>query len=388
MARQVERIDATPGDRAWDIECSENHNFICGRSLFLAKNTNNPEYEKLCSDQTMEALRDRTVKIDVPYLLRWSDELRVLEHYYGPGKVRQHVAPHTLEIAALFAVLTRLADDKDHKISLVEKAKLYDGRSLPGWTEDAVKEMRDKFPSEGMASGVSCRYVQDKISNALSSRAGGGEYINVFVVLDEIRRGLDNSSLITNKDEIGKYNACADASLKEFDEIVKTEVQKALVGTEDSAKQLCQKYIDNVMAFIDKATVINPITQKEEQPNERLMRGIEEKIDIPELAADDFRRSLAAYIGKLSVRKEEFSWDSDPRLKKAIEMKLFEDIKDTINISKLSTAGGVVDPELQGRIDALKTRMIKNNGYNEQSATDVIDYVASIFARGDIAQQS
>lgn len=385
MVRTIEKLKTTIGTKAWDIECEGNHNFICGRSLFLCHNTNNPEYEKLKSDQTMEALRDRTVKIDVPYLLRWSDEVRVLDHYYGPNKIKQHVAPHTLEIAALFAILTRLQEDKDRKLGLVEKAKLYDGRSLPGWTEDSVKELKDKYQTEGMAGGVSCRYVQDKISNALSCKWGSGDYINVFTVMNEIREGLDNSSLITNKDEIGKYNNCADAALKEYDEIVKTEVQKALVGNEDAAKQLCQKYIDNVMAYIDKATIINPITHKEEQPNERLMRSIEEKIDIPEVAADDFRRALAGYIGKLAHKHEIFQWDSDPRLKKAIERKLFEDIKDTINISKLSTAAGVVDTDTQDRIDAVKSRLIKDYGYNDQSATDVLDYVSSIFARGDTA---
>jgi serine protein kinase len=149
----------------------------------LVGHTNNPEYEKLKSDQTMEALRDRTVKIDVPYLLRWSDEVRVLEHYYGSNKIKQHVAPHTLEIAALFAILTRLQEDKDRKLGLVEKAKLYDGRSLPGWTEDSVKELKDKYQTEGMAGGVSCRYIQDKISNALSCKWGSGDYINVFTVI-------------------------------------------------------------------------------------------------------------------------------------------------------------------------------------------------------------
>lgn len=93
--------------------------------------TNNPEYEKLRSNQYMEALRDRTVKIDVPYTLRWEEELKILEKDYGPTKVKQHIAPHTLEVAALWAILTRLNDDKDGKISLVEKAELYDGKLLP-----------------------------------------------------------------------------------------------------------------------------------------------------------------------------------------------------------------------------------------------------------------
>jgi serine protein kinase len=132
MVRTIERTQAEKGTKAWDIECVGNHNFIAGKILGIFSNTNNPEFEKLRGDQTMEALRDRTVKIDVPYLLEWRKELAILEAYYGHGRVRQHIAPHTLEIAALWAVLTRLEDDKDHKLTPVQKAKLYDGRAMPG----------------------------------------------------------------------------------------------------------------------------------------------------------------------------------------------------------------------------------------------------------------
>lgn len=347
--------------------------------------TNNPEYEKLKNDKTMEALRDRTVKIDIPYLLKWSDELKVLEQDYGSGKVRQHVAPHTLEIAALWAILTRLVDDKDAKLSLVEKAKLYDGRSLPGYTEDSIKEMHDKHPDEGMYQGVSARYVQDKISACLSSHY---DYINPFMVMNEIKSGLDHSSLITNKEEIAKYNTCVELAMKELDQILKQEVQRALVGDEDAIIRLCDKYIDNVQAFIDKTKIINPVTQREQEPDERLMRAIEEKIDIPDQMAEDFRRSIATFIFSLGRQNKQFKWDSNPQLKKALEAKLFEDTKDHIKLSALNQSGSsVVDPEMQKKIDAIKTRLITQYGYNEKSATDVLDYVGSIFARGDSADE-
>lgn len=349
----------------------------------LIGHTNNPEYEKLRGDQTMEALRDRTYKIDVPYLLRWQDELKVLEMDFGKKKVRQHVAPHTLEVAALWAILTRLQLDKDGNITPVEKAKLYDGRSLPGFTEDTVKEMRDKYPNEGMFGGVSARYVQDKISNCLASHH---DYINPFMVLNEIREGLDQSALITNKDEVGKYIAAVDDAMRELDEILKAEVQKALVGDEDAIVRLCTNYIDNVRAYINKAKVKNPYTGQEQEPDERLMRAIEEKIDIPEQGADDFRREISTFIGTLAMESKTFKWDSNPRLKKALEAKLFEDTKDHIKLSALNMSGAsVVDPEMQEKIDAIKTRLIKQYGYNEKSATDVLDYVGSIFARGDLA---
>lgn len=347
--------------------------------------TNDPEYQKLKSNQYMEALRDRTVKISVPYTLKWHEEIKILEKDYGNGKVRQHVAPHTLEIAALWAVLTRLQDDKDGKLTLVEKAELYDGKLLPGWTEDAVKELRDKYPDEGMSFGVSVRYIQDKLSNCLSNNH---DYVNAFMVLNELREGLHDSSLLTNKDQVGRYMSCIDLTLKKLTEILKAEVQKALVGDEDAIIRLCTNYIDNVMAYINKAKVRDKVTGQDRKPDERLMRQVEEKIEIPEQGSDDFRRQIAAFIGDLAHKGKQFKWDSNPKLKKALEMKLFEDVKDTIKLSALNVSGAtVVDKDIQEKIDALKTRLIKQYGYNERSATDVLDFVGGIFARGDLADE-
>ena len=66
---------------------------------------------------------------------------------------------------------------------------------------------------------------------------------------------------------------------------------------------------------------------------------------------------------------------------KALELKLFEDQKDSIKLSTL--VSNVVDRETQEKIDIVKQRMIRNYGYDEVSATDVLNFVASIFARGD-----
>ena len=350
----------------------------------ILAHTNDPEFQKLKSNQYMEAFRDRTTKIDVPYTLKWNEELRILEKDYGPGKVRQHIAPHTLEIAALWSILTRLADDKDGKLSLVEKAELYDGKLLPGWTEEAVKELKDKYPDEGMNGGVSVRYLQDKISNCL---ANNHDYVNMFMVLNELRDGLDHSSLLTNKEQVGRYITCIDLAVKKLTEILKHEVQKALVGDKEAIKRLCTNYIDNVMAYINKSKIKDPITGQDRKPDERLMRQIEEKIQIPDTGCDDFRRQIAAFIGHLAHEGKSFQWDSNPKLRKALEAKLFEDVKDTIKLSALNMSGAtVVDKDLQEKIDAVKTRLVKDFGYNDRSATDVLEFVGSIFSRGDLAE--
>ncbi len=351
----------------------------------LIGHTNQPEFEKVLNDRTMEALRDRTLVIPVPYLLEWSKEQLILERDYGAGKVPQHVAPHTLEIAALWATLTRLVPDPDNKLTKVEKAKLYDGRSLPGYTEDSVKEIRDRHPKEGLEKGMSARYVQNAISNCLVKN---DKYINPFMVLNELHESLKTCSTITSEQDREDFAKDIGYAKAELDEILKNEVQRALVADENAIVRLCANYLDNVFAHINGTKMKHPLTGQDMEPDERLMRSIEEKIDIHEQAADDFRRSVAGYVGKLANENppKKFQWDSNPRLKRALELKLFEDTKDTIKLSKLGLGAQVVDPDLQEKIDAIKTRLIRNYGYNEESAKDVLDYVGSIFARGDIQE--
>lgn len=345
--------------------------------------TNGAEFQRLVSDPTMEAIRDRTVKIDVPYVVKLSDEIKIYQRDYNKHKVRQHVAPHTLETAALFAVMTRLVDDKDGKLDLSDKVKLYDGKAIPGYTEDTVKELRDKAVGEGMAYGLSPRFIQDQISATLSERH---DYINPFMVLSKLKAKLRNSSLITDKNDIAKYETCIDKAIKELNEVLKNEVQKALVANEKAIEQLFSKYIDNLIAYIDGTKVTHPFTGADQEPDERLMREIEEKLAIPEQGADDFRRQIAIYAGSRSKKNLPFAWDSNPQLKKALEAKMFEDVKDTVKLSALSANSHCTDADQQKKIDAIKTRLITNYGYNDQSATDVLNYVSTIFARGDVSE--
>jgi len=350
----------------------------------LFGHTNNPEFEKLKANPYMEALRDRTVKIDIPYLLSVTDEVNVLKQDYAQGKVRQHVAPHTLEMAGLWAVLTRLQDDKDGDLTLVDKAKLYDGEFLPGWNEDRVKEMMDKYPGEGMSEGVSARYVQDKLSNCLSSHH---DYINPFMVLNELREGLSHSSLITDAEHKARYETCVEMTIKEYSEVVKNEIQKALVADENALIRLCTNYIDNILAYTNDRKIRDKFTQQDREPNERMMRSIETKIGVPENKTDDFRREIAINMGDLANKGEKFDWKSNPKLKKALQLKLFEETRDQVKLSALSDGINVVDEDTQQKIDALKTRLIKFHGYNDQSARDVLEYAGSIFARGDVEDE-
>jgi serine protein kinase len=342
--------------------------------------TNEAEYKKLLNNEFMEALRDRTIKIDIPYITKLSEEIKIYEKDFAQEKVKgKHIAPHTLEVAAMWAVMTRLEDPKKHNLSLVQKMKLYDGKVLPGYTQDTVKELRKEAKREGM-EGISPRYVQDKISNALVNEAGEGT-INPFMVLNELDKGLRHHSLITNDEQRKRYQEIIGLVKREYEEIVKNEVQRAISADEDAIAKLAANYIDNIKAYTLKEKVKNRYTGQDEEPDERLMRSIEEKIDIAENRKDDFRREIMNFIGALAVEGKKFVWNTNDRLRRALELKLFEDQKDSIKLKTLVSA--VVDKDTQEKIDIIKARLIKNFGYNEVSATDVLNYVASIFARGD-----
>src|SRR5215510_10311931 len=308
-------------------------------------NTNEPEYRKLQHNEFMEALRDRTVKIDIPYITNLAEDIKIYENDYNPARIRgKHIAPHTLEMASMWAILTRLEEPKKADLTLMQKLRLYNGKTLPGFTEDNVKELRKEAMREGM-DGISPRYIQDKISNALVSDKGEG-CINPFMVLNELESGLRHHSLITSEEQRKRYRDLLGVVKQEYEDIAKNEVQRAISADEEAIARLCSNYIDNVKAYTQRERVRNKYTGQDEEPDERLMRSIEEKIDIPDNRKDDFRREIMNYIGALAVEGKTFNYKTNERLHKALELKLFEDRKDSIKLTSLVSS--VVDKDTQG----------------------------------------
>jgi serine protein kinase len=346
--------------------------------------TNEPEYRRLQNNEYMEALRDRTVKVDIPYITRLSEEIKIYEKDYNSAKIRgKHIAPHTIEMAAMWAVLTRLEEPKKHNLTLMQKLKLYNGKSLPGYTEDNVKELRKEASREGM-EGISPRYIQDKISNSLVSDLDQ-RCVNPFMVLNELGAGLRHHSLVTSEEQRQRYREILDEVRHEYEDIVKNEVQRAIAADEAAIARLCGNYVDNIKAYTQKQKVRNPYTGEDEEPDERLMRSIEEKIDIPESRKDDFRREIMNYIGALALDGKKFDYRTNERLHKALELKLFEDQKDFIKLTSLVSS--VVDKETQEKIDIVRSRLVRDYGYCDSCASDVLHFVASIFARGDVKER-
>ena len=346
--------------------------------------TNEAEYRKLQKNEFMEALRDRTVKIDIPYITKLKEEIKIYEKDFNAESVPHiHIAPHTIKMAAMWAILTRLEDPRKANLTLMQKLKLYDGKTTQKFTEDNIKELRKEASREGL-EGISPRYVQDKISNALVIDKGNG-CINPFIVLNELESGLKEHSLISNEEDRKRYTELLAEVKREYEDTVKHEVQRAVSADESAISKVCANYIDNLKAYIQNEKVKNPFTGSDEEPDERLMRSVEEKIDIPDARKDDFRREIMNYIGALALEGRSFDYKTNERLHKALELKLFEDQKDTIKLTTL--VSNVVDKETQEKISVVKGRLVKSYNYCDICASDALNFVASIFARGGVTKQ-
>ncbi|MBX3458666.1 MAG: serine protein kinase [Planctomycetes bacterium] len=346
----------------------------------IVGHTNEPEYRRLQSNELMEAFRDRTVKIDIPYNTVLDHEIKIYEKDFTKARVVKHIAPHTIEIAAMWAILTRLEEPKRSGLTLLQKLKLYNGKSVPGMTEDNVRELRAEAREEGMR-GISPRYIQDKISNAIVNYPNT-DTVNPFMVMNELEEGLKHHSLISSEEIKKKYKELLGVVRQEYEEIAKNEVQRAISADEEAIARLCSNYIDHVKAYTQRERVRNKYTGEMEEPDERFMRSIEEKIDVSDSRKDDFRREIMNYIGALALEGKTFDYKTNERLHRALELKLFEDQKDSIKLTSL--VSNVVDKETQAKIDVVKQRLIDRYGYNDTSATDLLNFVASIFARGDL----
>ena len=340
--------------------------------------TNEPEYRKLQNNELMEAFRDRTIKIDIPYNLTIDDEVRIYRRQFD----RQHysfkaIAPHTMEVAAIWSVLTRLDDPTHPNLSLLQKAKLYNGDDVQGFGTEHIREMQENAEREGM-NGISPRYVQDRIAAALVSDV---EAVGPLDVLASLEEGLRHHSLISNEEVRKRYVQLLSHAREEYEEIVKHEVQVAVAADGEACDRLCAKYIDNVKAYTTREKVIDD-HGREHDPDERLMRSIEEKIDIPESRKDDFRHELMNYIAALHIEGKTFDYRQNKRLTKALELKLFEDRRDTIQLTSLVST--VVDPATREKIRVIRDRLVEQFGYDEKSGEEVLQYVADLFARGDV----
>lgn len=356
--------------------------------------TNNPEWEKMLDAKEMEALRDRIIPIPVPYILRWSEEVKIYRKFFTEGMVtamKHHIAPHTLETAAHFGVISRLKKPESGDLTLREKLKLYDGKQIRKFTDDSVRELMHQAKDEGLESrGMGPRYIHDKLSSAIIDVFARQEKkcVNFFAVLSELRKGIQLHQHLKSDTERDAVRALLAETEEELREILKDEVQQVMVGDEEALSEMHNKYIDNALAYKHGEKLRDPVTQEEVPPDEDFMRGVEQTIGVTDSQKDNFRETILGAMAKRSRERDldpsvpSFNFRTNEQLLKAYQLKLFEQEKDRINWEALISKKAVGE-DAQKRINALREGLINQKGYCEICSAEVITHVASLFHRGE-----
>ncbi|MBF6613691.1 MAG: PrkA family serine protein kinase [Chloroflexi bacterium] len=364
------------------LTLSQEQNIKTGRfSMIYAdevvvSHTNETEYQAFIGNKKSEALQDRIILVKVPYNLRVSDEVRIYEKLLKQSALQTvHIAPHTLNVASVFAVLTRLEASKKANISLMKKLKLYDGEEIEGYKSKDVKELQDESDREGM-DGISPRYVINRLSSALVKE--GATCINPIDALRALRDGLEQHTSVSREQREHYLNLIGEAR-KEYDEIARREVQKAFVYSfEESARTLLNNYLDNVESYCNNQKMHDAFTGEELEPDEGLMRSIEEQIGVSDTSRKAFREEILIRISTLARRGQQFDYMSHERLREAIEKKLFADLRDVV---KITTSAKTPDPEQLRRINDVVDRLMKEHGYCAVCANSLLQYVGSLLNR-------
>lgn len=319
------------------LSLTQEGNFKAGRFALISADelivahTNEAEYKSFISNKKNEALQSRIIVMPIPYNLKVTEEEKIYKKLILQSEINDvHIAPHALNTAAIFSILTRLKESKKQGMDILKKLRLYDGQDVEGFNEADLEELHNEYPDEGM-SGIDPRYVINRISSALIKE--GVKCINALDLLRALKDGLDQHPSIT-REEREKYLNYISIARKEYDEAAKTEVQKAFVYSfEESAKTLMENYLDNVEAYVNNSKIKDPITNEELPPDERLMRSIEEQIGISENAKKSFREEILIRISAYARKGKRFDYKSHDRLREAIQKKLFADLKDVVKIT-------------------------------------------------------
>jgi len=367
----------------WNLlSLTQEGNFKAGRFALISADeliiahTNETEYKSFISNKKNEALQSRMIVMPIPYNLKVSEEEKIYSKLILQSDMKHiHIAPHSLRSAAIFSILTRLKDSKKQGMDPVKKMRMYDGEEVEGFKDADLKEMQNEYTDEGM-SGIDPRYVINRISSALIKQ--DLQCINALDVLRALKDGLDQHPSIT-KEEREKYLNFISVARKEYDNLAKKEVQKAFVYSfEESARTLFENYLDNIEAFCNWSKIKDLLTGEEMDPDERLMRSIEEQIGISENAKKAFREEILIRISSYSRKGKRFDYASHDRLREAIEKKLFTDLKDIV---KITTSTKTPDELQLKRINEVTKRLMDEHGYCPVCANELLRYVGSLLNR-------
>jgi len=347
------------------------HDMIFFDGVIIA-HCNEAEWNRFRSEHTNEAILDRIVKINVPYVLEINQEVKIYRKQIKKSDFQSHIAPHTLEVASMFSVMSRLA--KSQKCDIVTKMKIYNGDDVieKGRVKKIdIKDLREESRDEGM-SGISTRFIMKALDSALSDSEKN--MITPNSVLESLIRQVKDH--VIDEEDRDRYLELLQKIIREeYLKILENEIAKAFIAAyEEQAQSLFDSYLDNAECYTNRTTVKDRVTKEDREPDELFMKSIEECIGIVGSSTDGFRSDVTAYMFAKMRRGEKINFTSYGPLREAIETYLITSVKD---IARIVTRSKSRDSDQKKKYSEMIQTLMDDYGYNEDSAEEVLTFAAN-----------
>jgi serine protein kinase len=333
---------------------------------------NEAEWNRFRSQHTNEAILDRVVKINVPYVLELNQEIKIYEKQLGLSDFDAHIAPHTLRVASMFSVMSRLKASQ--KCDILTKMKIYNGEDVieKGRVKKIdIQDLREESRDEGM-SGISTRFIMKAIDNALADAEKN--MITPVSIINSLTKQV-KEQLVDEEFRVYCLELIQKVVREEYLSILETEIAKAFITAyEEQAQALFDNYLDNAEAFTTRQKIKNKITKETLEPDEEFMRSIEEQIGIVGSARDGFRSDVTAYMFATLRRGEKVDYQSYEPLKEAIEGYLIGSVKD---MARIVTKSKTRDDDQKKKHNEMVEVMMNEYGYNEDSAEEILIFASN-----------
>ena len=333
---------------------------------------NEAEWNRFRSEHTNEAILDRVVKINVPYVLELNQEVKIYEKILSKSDFTSHIAPHTIQIASMFSVLSRLRESQ--KCDLLTKMKIYNGDDVieQGRIKKVdIKDLKEEASEEGM-DGISTRFIMKAIDNALSESDKG--VITPISVMDSLTRQV-KEQIIDEEFKVKCLEIIQKIVREEYLRILESEIAKAFITAyEEQAQQLFDTYLDNAEAFTTNGRMKNSVTKEEMYPDESFMREIEEQIGITGSSREGFRSDVTAYMFAKMRKGQKVSYTSYEPLREAIETYMINSVK---SMARIVTKSKTRDDDQKKKYNEMVKTLIDDYGYSEESAEEVLTYASN-----------
>ena len=332
----------------------------------IVGHSNEGDFDEFKADRSAEALKDRIIELRIPYNLTVGEEVKIYDKMVtGTELENVHLAPLTLPSLSVFAVLSRLEPPGRQGMTLLDKLRLYDGIKVPRYSLDEVPAMRRHSKDEGM-SGVSPRYVMNRLSAVASTP--DVRCITPLNALDSLWKGLGESIGLADTDEgLVRYIELFKNTVEEYGNRAVADVQRAFKeGFDASGTDLLSEYLSQLSRHVDGRDA-----------SEREMREMEKQVGVVDRGREEFRRRIHGFFTSLKDRGIEYDHKTEPRLRAAIEARLFPTRRE---VARVLTRPRFARQRVEWRRErnAIFGRLVDSYGYCPICAKDVMEFVLHV----------